>query len=251
MEIQEQINALRQMRENILSQGRDFAKPLNTALLHGGGSRAMSSSLNTYELDQKQVQANCVNALEEAYGPEWIIPNQIAKLGTNIHAKGHSIIEWTMPDGFTATSVGYTEDTAVECITVIDGKKHKAIVNCKMPVLAVGGQILDAHVNTSPHKLTSTKVYGLYANCIHAIDSYLMRQTYLRCGFKFTDILDKWKLQPSNIETLFTIQQEILDETQYLFQEILDSITTKYNVPPYILPKGNCKIEATNTWLAS
>ncbi len=78
-----------------------------------------------------------------------------------------------------------------------------------------------------------------------------MRQTYERCSFTFTDILDKWKLQPAQIDELFEIHMELFEETKDLLQEILDQICSKYSMPPFILPVGNCKLIKTNNWLAS
>lgn len=239
-----------QLKDYISGLGRKFAKGLNTALLHGGGSNAMANSIiaesEIKDLDSSIVKNIAIRALEEAYGPEWSIPHEIALLGKAINAKGNSLIEWTMPDGFQSTSVSYTMDTKVECTSfnISTNKKSKATVTAIMPTLSSGSTLIDAHCGV-------VKVNGLYANIIHSIDSYFMRQTYERCSFEFTDILDKWKLRGEHIDELFEVQYTLLEEIQPLLQDILNQITSKYGVKEFILPNGGEELVKTNNWLAS
>jgi len=173
---------------------RKEVKKLHTALLHGSTVKSLQEAIagifvrtdREGSISLKQVtQAN-----EKAYGECVRNITTIADWGTIAVGNRQSILRWTMPDGFKASSRAHMEGVPVRCYSA--SARHKEgytayTVVSNMPLVEDrnGFPVYDKNTELDgvPYPV-KVKKRGLFANLTHSIDAYVLRCVvkYLRAN---------------------------------------------------------------------
>ena len=194
---------------------RADAKKFHVTLLHGASNEAIAKKLGAF-LEREVPVSEVIECCEKAYGKAYHNINNIAQYGRAIMSNFRSTVSWDMPDGFRATHTASTLHVPME----LQLQHRKVRVTHEMPILldGRGAPVYDKYApGCKPN--TSTKMMGLYANIIHSIDAYVMREV-IRSGISLLCKHDAFLIHPNDVELLKTTLQGIYSE---LFQ--MDLIT--------------------------
>ena len=224
---------------------REQAKKLHTPLLHGGSLKALTKELlSTYGIVKSptELQENII----EAYGESVVNINFIAQWGTKVVTNNHTKLNWTMPDGFKASHSAWVQGADFTVYALTDSLKngYRALkLQADMPAVKD---------NSGMFTRSNAKVMGLYANIIHSVDSYVLRQVAAK-GIKAIFKHDAYLVHPNNVEKLKSTLKSIYSEIyeSYLLEDILTQIAkeTGVEVPKLIYGNGENKVEQSNNFL--
>ena len=188
---------------------RADAKGLHTQLLHGASFKTIAKSLT--EITGKAYSVGEVTELlEKAYGKAVHNIYAIADYGRRVVNNARSEVSWIMPDEFRATHRAYTTHVPLE----LQLKKRKVKVVSPMPLLldGKGFPVYDNKtVNKDKDSTISTKMMGLYANIIHSIDAYVMREV-IKFGIPLLAKHDAFLIHPNDVDKLVSTLQRIYSE---------------------------------------
>jgi len=195
---------------------REEAKGIQVQFLHGASLRSMASSL-TEATGKEYSEEDMSTFMENAYGKAVYNINTTAQYGREVMSNTRSECSWAMPDGFRATHRAYTVSVPLE----LELKHRKVKVFAEMPLLLDGrGQpVYDANSHgakqpTGSSRGTHTKMMGLYADIIHSIDSWVMREV-VRSGIQLLCKHDAFFVHPNDV-------QELKDTLKSIYSDLYD-----------------------------
>jgi hypothetical protein len=165
-----------------LNLDRDTVKELHTPLLHGSTNKTLVKILNTHLDEDNEVdEAMVAEANEKAYGVCVRNIATIADWGTLVTGNRQSILRWTMPDKFKASSKAHMDGVPVRCYAA--SARHKEgynayVVVSNMPLVEDknGYAIYDKNTELGGvHYPVKVHKRGLFADLTHSIDAYVLR----------------------------------------------------------------------------
>lgn len=223
---------------NAYGLSREDAKKIHTPLLHGASNFAIAKVLSKvtgkYYSEEDVYEAN-----EEAYGRAVHNIGMIAEYGADIMSNTRSEVSWSMPDGLRATHRAYTDHIPLELVH----ESRKVKVFKEMPML-FDGSGYPVYDSKAPNAKESTRSHlrGLYANIIHSIDAYVMREI-INSGMPLLAKHDAFFVHPNDVEQLKLMLQGIYSEIQEegVLLSILEQIEEETGVEAPELFIGNAE----------
>lgn len=161
---------------------RNEVKKLHTALLHGGTNKTLLKEIHSVLGEDSFTLEQVTEANETAYGECVRNITAIADWGTLVVGNRQSILRWTMPDGFRASSKAHMDGVPVRCYAA--SAKHKEgyntyVVVSNMPLVEDNNGFpiydKDTQLDGVPYPV-KVKKRGLFANLTHSIDAYVLRR---------------------------------------------------------------------------
>ena len=160
---------------------RKEVKKIHTALMHGGTNETLLKEIQSRLGEDSFTLNQVVEANEVAYGECVRNITSIADWGTIAVGNRQSILRWTMPDGFKASSRAHMEGVPVRCYAA--SARHKEgytayTVVSNMPLVEDrnGFPVYDRHTELDGVSYpVKVKKRGLFANLTHSIDAYVLR----------------------------------------------------------------------------
>lgn len=221
---------------------RDAAKKLHTPLLHGASPDTLAKKLG---VDVGVV----INNNYEAYGEAVDNIHTIALYGKAIMDNYRSQVTWKMPDGFVAMHKALTTSVPV----TLRFQNRNLTLYKDMPLLLdkQGYPVYDGKAEGAA-KHTQSKVMGLYANIIHSIDAYVLREV-IRSGIELLPKHDAFLIHPNDLpklkETLKSIFKELYEMD--LIGNILKQIeaTTGKPAPTLVYGADSCYVDESEHFL--
>jgi hypothetical protein len=159
---------------------RDTVKELHIPLLHGSTNKTLTRILNEH-VEVPITESQVVQAIEKSYGPCVRNIATIADWGTLVFGNRQSVLRWTLPDGYRASSRAELRGVPVRiyaCSSRFKEGYNSYVVLADMPLLEDknGISIYDkdtmldgVHYKVGVHKR------GLFADITHSIDAYILR----------------------------------------------------------------------------
>ena len=164
-----------------LDLDRDTIKELHTPLLHGSTNKTLATILNSHLGEGAVTEDQVVEANEKAYGLCVRNISTIADWCSNVVGNKQSILRWTTPDGYKASSRAYLEGVPVRCYAA--SARHKEgycsyVVVSNMPLVedSKGYPIYDKNTELDGvHYPVKVHKRGLFADITHGNDAYVLR----------------------------------------------------------------------------
>lgn len=201
---------------DVVGISREDAKGIQVQFLHGASLKSMANNL-TEATDKTYTEEDMASFMGNVYGNAIYNINNIAQYGIEVMSNIRSQCSWTMPDGFRAVHRAYTTSVPLE----LQLKHRKVRLFSEMPLLldGTGSPVYDQNSHgakpaTGSSEGTCTKIMGLYANIIHSIDSWVMREV-IRSGIQLLCKHDAFFVHPNDVEllrdTLKSIYSDLYD----------------------------------------
>lgn len=160
---------------------RNEVKKLHTALLHGGTNKTLLKEIHSVLGEDSFTLDQVIEANEKAYGECVRNITTIADWGTIVAGNQQSVLRWTMPDDFKASSRAHMEGVPVRIYAA--SARHKEhynsyVVVSNMPLVEDnnGFPIYDKDTQLDGVSYpVKVKKRGLFANLTHSIDAYVLR----------------------------------------------------------------------------
>ena len=214
----------------------DIKKLISTPYFHGVSVDSLKKSLQATE---SEVEAT----LTEITGKAWNLPSRIADWGTEIFMKRNTVIQWTLPDGFVASASAYSTASRIAVFTGSDRDKDLVYIEAQLPLLVTDNQVLRSSIRATTLnsdgavtvKGGKVSVRSLLAVCVHSLDSYLLRQVYVKLnakGIKMDSVLDEIGIRGEHVEVMYETIYDTLDSMQPLLQSIINKIAKDNDIAP-------------------
>jgi len=253
-----------------LDLDRDSVKKIHMGLMHGSTLGTIADVINEVHTANgkhgdviPEVTEACVKEhVVDAYGSSVLNIPKIAEWGSNIVGNEQSVLRWTMPDGFSASSRAYLKSVPINVYSI--SASHKAgytshVVVTDMPWVEdnkgypIYGK--DTVVGGVTYQVTQKK-RGLFAGITHGNDAYMLRyitDAVLSTGRPILLKHDDFIAPPSAVPLMIEAGQEVFHEMfegnfyQMAVDEIIEN--SSYDLPPLELVvgiSGNTIYESTN-----
>jgi DNA-directed RNA polymerase len=148
--------------------------------------------------------------------------SKIALWGRDYFNNSRDTLCWTLPDGFKASMKAYTKAARF----TVKGNKYTLRMERRMPILWANNMPAMKRENDS-HKLEH-KALGLYANIIHSIDAYILRQLIMS-GIQLMPKHDAYLVHPNDVDRLIQELNRILGKLHE--EDVLRNIITQLGIP--------------------
>jgi hypothetical protein len=241
---------------------RDTVKSMQQPVMHGGHISGLVNTITEHGYDMTEDEVH--QSLRRVYGESVVNINTIAEWGAAIAHSEYSTMRWTMPDGMIASHKAYQSGVAVE--NYVASASHKDMYShtvelSKLPYETTKtGKPLYAKevvIGKTTYKLTS-HLRGLFADILHSVDAYALRQIVEAIRATGMPILvkhDNFYVHPSSYPLLMATAKKVFKEllASDLLSDILNEIASHSHVPataPEIIYGGaEDRIDESNLFL--
>ena len=223
-------------------------KSLSAHLLHGGRIGSLSKKLG---LDSNEV----TKALEGLMGDMAHFPNEVSMKIKDLHLAGRTVVEWSLPDGTTGFSTGYSKNNDLE---IIKGNGKTIHLNLMMPIKSINGTTpVSTIAKGLNEKGTQNKAMGTFAIMIHNMSNAVLRRIIIglaKRDIKAMTILDKYKLSLNSVDELYEEAYNALEATKEYIPYVVAQLNqqlVEYGLPTITIPTRGTEQIHRNEYILS
>jgi hypothetical protein len=233
---------------------RKDIKKIHMPMMHGASLNSTAKTI-TEIVGHKVTEDDVAASNERAYGTPAANISKIADFGAMAVGDKQTVLRWTLPDGFSASSRAYYE--SVPLLTYSASAAHdKGYTGGVLVMDMPWGETKDGYPLYAKEVQVGGSVYtvkqhkrGLFASITHGIDAYTLRQVVHAVIDSGRPILlkhDDYMCPPSGRNVVEKATKAVFKEMfcTNMYQSAIDEIIAEspYDIPPMHLVLGDADI---------